>query len=154
MIVFTCSMMVSVSLCIWRYIGCVRNIVSSNIPHTDHHSLKENNRYVFIANIHYYQMRAREKAGFQQKIARERISILFKEAAASSDAALARRYMQLAKKIGMRYNVRLGKLKRRFCKNCYSYFSSKNSRIRFKNGTISIKCLSCNSVKRIRYKKS
>lgn len=94
-----------------------------------------------------------QKQDYEKKIAMERIEILFREAA-SADAKRAKRYMQLAKKIGMRYNVRLGRLKRKFCKYCYSYFTSANSETRLKKGTINIKCLSCNNVKRIRYKKS
>ena len=87
----------------------------------------------------------------QQKIARERIEMLFREAA-SAEPELARRYMRLAKKIGMRYNVRLGKRRRYFCKHCYAYFTSLNSQRRLKNGKINIKCLSCNKVMRFPYK--
>ncbi len=99
-------------------------------------------------------MRSRKKPESQKKVARERIALLFKEAAASTDAGSARRYMQLAKKIGMRYNVRLGGLKRRFCKSCYAFFTPRNSVTRVKNGTISIKCLSCNNVKRVKTRKN
>lgn len=88
---------------------------------------------------------------YQQKIAKERIGILFKEAA-SADEQLAKRYMKLAKKIGMRYNVRLGRLKRKFCRHCYAFFTPQNSRMRLKAGTISIKCLSCNKTMRYPFK--
>lgn len=93
----------------------------------------------------------RAKPEYQRKIAKERIDILFEEAA-SAEPALARRYMQLAKKIGMRYNVRLGKPKRRFCRQCYAYFTAKNSQTRIKAGTINIKCLSCNKTMRYPFK--
>ena len=92
---------------------------------------------------------------YQIKIAKERIAILFDEAEkmVKEDPELAKRYMKLAKRIGMRYNVRLGKLKRRFCKYCYNYFlSGKTCTQRLKNGRINIKCLSCNRVTRIIYK--
>ncbi len=98
-------------------------------------------------------MRSRKKPESQKKIARERIALLFQEAT-SSDAENARRYMQLAKKIGMRYNVRLGRLKRRFCRNCYAFFTAQNSKTRINNGTINIKCLSCNNVQRIKIRKA
>lgn len=87
----------------------------------------------------------------QLKIARERIEILFSEAA-KAEPGLARRYVKLAKKIGMRYNVRLGALKKKFCRHCYSYFTAENSRIRIKNGIMNVRCLSCNKTARMPYK--
>jgi ribonuclease P protein subunit RPR2 len=85
---------------------------------------------------------------YQVKIARERIMKLFEEAekTAPKDIKLANRYVHLARKIGMRFNVRIPKhLKRRFCKYCYSYLlpgvTSKHST---KKGWINIKCLTCN----------
>ena len=71
-------------------------------------------------------MKRREKPEEQIKIAKERIAILFKEADKEPD--MAKRYMKLAKKIGMRYNVRLGSLKRRFCKECHSYTHQRTRR--------------------------
>ena len=88
----------------------------------------------------------------QLKIARERIEILFSEAA-KAEPELARRYVKLAKKIGMRYNVRLGKLKRRFCKHCYSYFTAENSKKRLTSGIMNVHCLSCNKITRMPYKR-
>lgn len=108
---------------------------------------------LFIPLHYYILMRSRNKPEYQEKIAEERIDILFKEAA-SAEPELGKRYVRLAKKIGMRYNIRLGRLKRKFCRHCYSFFTAKNSKIRIKNGTINIKCLSCNNVKRITCKKS
>ena len=97
-------------------------------------------------------MQRGKKPEEQVKIAKERIEILFDEAekTAKEDPELARRYMKLAKKIGMRYNVRLGRLRRRFCRNCYSFFlPGINCRQRTKKGKITIKCFACN--KTIRY---
>ena len=96
--------------------------------------------------------RSRNKPEWQLKIARERIGILFDEATKTTDKKLQKRYMQLAKKIGMRYNVRLGSLKRKFCKHCYSYFTSSNSSYRLKNGRLRIKCFSCGKLLQIPYK--
>ncbi len=94
------------------------------------------------------------KPDYQIKIAKERIRILFSEAdnAAKDDPELAKRYMKLAKRIGMRYNVRLGKLKRKFCKRCYSYFTAKNSQRRLKRGILIITCKECGHVQRYPYK--
>ena len=97
----------------------------------------------------------RRKPETQIKIAKERIDILFKEAkeVARERPDLARRYVRLAKKIGMRYNVRLGRLKRNFCKYCYSFFiPGVTCSQRLRNGKITIKCLSCNKIIRYPYK--
>lgn len=52
-----------------------------------------------------------------------------------------------AKKLAMSKNIKLGKLKRKFCKNCYSLFSPKNSEVRIKNGFKIIRC-KCGNVGR------
>ena len=75
-----------------------------------------------------YQKKAEE----QVRIAKERIEVLFKEAkgAFKEDPKLANRYVKLARKIAMKYKVRIRpELKRRFCKHCYCYLvPSKNCR--------------------------
>ena len=95
--------------------------------------------------------RSRSKPEWQIKIAKERIDILFDEAAKTKNPDLQRRYMQLAKKIGMRYNVRLAGKKKMFCKHCFYYFSG-SVRRRLKNGKIVIKCPGCGRVTRQVYK--
>lgn len=95
--------------------------------------------------------RSRSKPEWQLKIARERIGILFDEAAKVKDKKLQSRYMQLAKKIGMRYNVRLEKKKKMFCKKCFYYFGADVSR-RLKNGAVIIKCPGCGRVSKQIYK--
>ncbi len=91
------------------------------------------------------------KPSWQQKIARERIQILFKQAKrrAKTRPELSRRYVELARKIGMRYQVTLPKrLKRKFCKYCNTYFTPRNSTVRVVKGHKSIKCLKCGKIKR------
>ena len=99
--------------------------------------------------------RGGKKPEWQVKIAKERIVILFDEAAKAvkEDPELAKRYMKLAKRIGMRYNVRLEKMRWKFCKYCYNFFlPGKTCTQRLKNGKINIKCLSCNKVIRYPYR--
>jgi ribonuclease P protein subunit RPR2 len=63
----------------------------------------------------------RKKPGFLLQVVRERIEILFKlaEKELKAHPERARRYVSLARKLGMRYNVRFPrKLKRKFCKRC------------------------------------
>jgi len=86
----------------------------------------------------------------QLKIAKERINILFDEAKKRPD--FAKRYVKLAKKIGMRYNVRLGNHKRKFCRYCDSYFTSKNSISRIKGGILKTTCKDCKKINRLPFK--
>ena len=89
---------------------------------------------------------------YQIKIAKERIAILFEEARRrADDEELAKRYVRLARRIGMRYNVRLGGRKRLFCKNCFYYFGADTKR-RLKNGHLVIICPECKRVTRQIYK--
>ena len=91
------------------------------------------------------------KAGFK-RIATQRIRELFNQADAvfSSNPALANRYVQLARKIAMRFKIRLAKkYKRKFCKHCYTYLAGANSRIRIQNRKVVIFCVSCKKFTRI-----
>ena len=68
--------------------------------------------------------RSRKKPEAWKKIAKERIAILFHQAEGEFEKhpERSKRYVELARKIGMRYNVRLAKeMKMRFCGECLSY---------------------------------
>lgn len=87
-------------------------------------------------------------------IAGNRIDILFDLAemeAKSHNLHRANRYVELARKIGMRYNVRVPRRYRwRFCKHCYSYLlPSTNSRIRIRGKKIVIFCETCGDYTRM-----
>lgn len=88
-----------------------------------------------------------KKSKKQQDIAKKRINILFNEAkkAFKKDPELSDRYVELARKIAMKYKVRVpSQLKRRFCKHCYSYLvPSKNCRVRLQKSRITYYCLNC-----------
>ena len=87
----------------------------------------------------------------QIKIARERMAILIAEAQSTKDFTLSKRYIELAKKIGMRYNVRLPKkAKRVFCKYC---FAKLEHGWRTKKGIRYIKCSSCGRTIRFPFKR-
>ena len=93
----------------------------------------------------------------QRKIALERIRTLFKEAktAFNQDPKLSNRYVELARKIAMKYKVRIPKqLKRQFCKHCYSYLvPGKNLRVRARKGKIVYSCLECKKFMRFPHNK-
>ena len=82
-----------------------------------------------------------------KQIARERIEILFKEADAvfHEDSSLSQRYVDLARKLSMKYRVRMPReLKRRFCKHCYCFLKpGVNVRIRNQEGKMVYYCFSC-----------
>jgi|SRR3989344_4829863 len=86
-------------------------------------------------------------------IAKHRIRKLFSEADKifSKNSKLADRYIELARKIGMKMNVRLPKrFKRKFCKHCYHYLKpGVNSRVRIHKHRVIIYCLNCKKYTRI-----
>ena len=102
-----------------------------------------------------YMKRNRNKPRQQQNIAKERIDILFKQA--KRNPKYASRYVFLARKIGMRYAVKLKpEYKRKFCHHCYHYFiPGKNVTVRTNPKTKSIEyyCKDCKKITRYGYKK-
>ncbi len=57
-----------------------------------------------------------------------------------------------AKKLAMSKNIKLGNLRKKFCKKCYLLFNSENSEIRIKNGLKIIKCKKCRYASRYKLK--
>lgn len=98
----------------------------------------------------------RKRKSKEKIIAAERIEELFKQAAImfKEDKEFSKKYVQLARKISMRYNVRIPeKLRRKYCKKCYSYLvEGKNLKTRIKDGRIIRHCLECDNVSRIPFK--
>ena len=83
-----------------------------------------------------------------KKIAKVRINRLFslaEQAALAGELKRADRYVQLARKISMRYLVPMPRdYKRRFCKYCYAYLiPGKTARIRIHRGKIILFCFRC-----------
>ncbi|MBW3015897.1 ribonuclease P [Candidatus Woesearchaeota archaeon] len=89
----------------------------------------------------------RRKPADQINIAKERIKELFRQADQEfkNDPKLSDRYVQLARKIAMKFRIRIPReLKRKFCKHCYSYFKpGVTVRIRTKPGKVVYYCLKC-----------
>jgi len=104
-------------------------------------------------------MKRGKKPAWQQKIAKERIQILFRLAKKEFKAhpERSRRYIELARKIGLRYNIRFSKqLKRRFCKKCNTLLkpgTSSQTRIKSKKKIVEVKCLKCGKIYRYPYVK-
>jgi ribonuclease P protein subunit RPR2 len=88
------------------------------------------------------------------QIARERIDLLMREAdlaALAGKMEHADRYVDIARRVGMRYNVRVPTTyRRRFCRGCYRYLQpGVSSRTRLSRGRVVTTCLSCGHVSRI-----
>ena len=81
-------------------------------------------------------------------IARQRIEYLFTLAqnmAEEGHGEFSDRYVELAVKIGMRYNIRIPREYRtRYCRHCHSYLlSGNNSKLRFNKGKLTVTCMRC-----------
>ena len=87
------------------------------------------------------------KPVWQKKMALDRIRKLFLRADREfkKHPKRSNRYVELARKIAMRYNVQIPKsLKRRFCKRCYRYLvPGVNCQVRTRAGqrAVIVKCL-------------
>ncbi len=91
-----------------------------------------------------------------RKIARERIHLLFKEAldTYSENPSRAQKYADIARKLGMRYKVRLPKIYRmNICRACKKFIvPGFNSRVRLQRHRephIVVTCLNCGKHNRI-----
>ena len=107
----------------------------------------------------FKKRRTRKKPTDQAHIAHERIEILFEQAEKefNNDSALSDRYVEIARKISMKYNVPIPqKYKKRFCRHCKTYLVyGANARVRINSRKrhILITCLSCNKKMRYGYTK-
>ncbi|TDA28410.1 MAG: ribonuclease P [Archaeoglobi archaeon] len=92
--------------------------------------------------------REREK---EKQIAMERIIYLIERAQKfkNIDYELARRYIELARNISMKYRVRIPKkYKLLFCKKCLYPYRSDRFRVRIHKSSVIITCLNCSNVRR------
>ncbi|OYT61218.1 ribonuclease P [Thermoplasmatales archaeon ex4484_30] len=92
----------------------------------------------------------------RKRIALKRIHKLFQQAerrAFENRLELSDRYVQLARKIAMRYLIRMPReYKRRYCKHCYSYLlPGKNCRVRLKKKRVVVTCFNCGKKSRYPY---
>jgi ribonuclease P protein subunit RPR2 len=97
----------------------------------------------------------KSKSETQKRIARERILELFEEAEKvfKKHPERADRYVELARKIAMKYKIRLQKeLKKRFCKHCYKYLMpGANCRVRLNKEKVVYYCFHCKKYMRFPY---
>ncbi len=92
----------------------------------------------------------------RKQIASERIQRLFHLAehqALQGNMALAHRYIALARKLSMRYLVRLtSQQRRRICTSCHQYLMpGANCRVRTGNQQLTVTCQECGAIMRFPY---
>ena len=94
----------------------------------------------------------KEKAKKQAKLD---ISEFFKLAKASKDKKKANLYVHKARRLAMKYRIKLtSSIKRKFCKHCYSYLvPGDNCRVRTRDGKLVYYCLECKKYMRFGIKK-
>ncbi|RLI88522.1 MAG: ribonuclease P [Archaeoglobales archaeon] len=95
-------------------------------------------------------MLRREKK-LEKEIALRRINLLLGKAQEIKfeDYELARRYVELARKIAMRYRVRIPKELRLYCKKCGYPYRHDRLRVRVSKSRVIITCLNCGFVRRV-----
>lgn len=96
------------------------------------------------------------RTGYMERIGSERIELLFREAvkrAREGDMELAVSYLQRAKRIGMRLNLRtLNRYNGEYCKACMVPFATSSYfRVRLRDGKKVTTCLRCGEVYRMPY---
>ena len=91
------------------------------------------------------------------RVANERIQVLFDLAdreASAGNSDLADRYVGLARKIGMRYNIRIPReLNLRMCKYCHRHLRpGATAHVRTRNGRLVITCSHCGRCRRLPFR--
>jgi len=87
----------------------------------------------------------KELKSFSKKEAEEYIKKAFVE-------NLPKERLKNLKLLAMSKNIKIGGMKKRYCKKCYSLFTIKNSEIRIKKPYKKIKCKNCGYITRYKLK--
>ncbi len=99
-------------------------------------------------------MRKKQK-GWSKDMANQRIIRLFELAGNEfkDHPERSHRYVRMARKIGMRYRVRIpGEFKRQICKHCHAFLvQGATARTRLRGTHIATTCISCGKQMRLPY---
>jgi len=63
----------------------------------------------------------------------------------------SQKQIKKAKKLAMSKNIKLGKFKKKFCKKCFTFFTSNNSEVRIKKPYKAVRCNECGYVSRYKW---
>jgi len=66
----------------------------------------------------------------------------------------SQKQIKKTKKLTMSKNIKLGNLKKKFCKKCFTFFTPNNHEIRIKKPLKIIKCKNCNHISRYKLSKT
>ena len=103
-------------------------------------------------------MQHKKRKVWIRDMAAQRIRQLFEMADEifKQDPMMSKRYVYLARRMGMRHRVRIpAELKRRVCKECGAYLvPGANCRVRIKNNMIITMCMDCGRLMRKPYSKT
>jgi ribonuclease P protein subunit RPR2 len=87
------------------------------------------------------------------RVAQERVAELFglAESEARTHSSYTDRYVALARKVGMRYNVRLlPEYRELYCRRCSAFWvEGRTVRTRFRHGRRARTCLRCGAIRRV-----
>lgn len=83
-----------------------------------------------------------------KSLSRKEVEELIKKSFENNN--LSKERLKKLKLLSMSKNIKMGGLRKKFCKNCYSLFTIKNSEIRIKKPYKKIKCKNCGYI--VRYK--
>jgi RNase P subunit RPR2 len=86
-----------------------------------------------------------------KSLSRKEIEELIRKSFENED--LSKEKLKKLKVLAMSKNIKLGGIKKRFCKNCYSLFTPKNSEIRIKMPYKKITCKNCGHIATYKIKK-
>ena len=81
----------------------------------------------------------------KQKVTKKEIIELLNKAKSEKD-------VKKIKRLAMHSKIKLGGLRKKFCKKCYSLFDSSNCEIRIKKGFKVVRCLGCGYISRYKLK--
>lgn len=99
--------------------------------------------------------RRRNKA-LERKMARRQITSLFliaEKEALNSRQDRANRYVHLARRMAMRYNISLGHYRRHFCRECGAFLvPGRSATYRLNRGKVVMTCGRCGHIYRFPYK--
>ncbi|MFQ5919721.1 MAG: ribonuclease P protein component 4 [Thermoplasmata archaeon] len=98
----------------------------------------------------------RRRKGLERRIARERMDILFEmaeEEAHRGNLPRANRYVRLARRLGMRYNVPFSSsYRRRYCRGCGTFLAPGTAAtVRLRRSRVVVTCKACGRVARYPY---
>jgi predicted Zn finger-like uncharacterized protein len=86
----------------------------------------------------------------KQKLSRQEIQ---KKISKTFSQTPSQKQIKKIKQLAMSKNIKLGPLKKKFCKKCFTFFTPNNSQIRIKKPIKKIKCKNCNHVSRYKLPK-